>query len=69
MEEKYYELEDLIDTLKIATKDCNDKYYKKQIEDIIDEIQQELDELEEEMEKEQEQFNKQQNREYWNSQF
>lgn len=69
MEDKYYELKEVIDDLDMAFNDCNDKYYARLIQDIIDEIQKEVDELEEQLEKENEKQNKQQNSDYWNSQF
>lgn len=48
-QEKYDELENIIDTLRVLLKDVNDSYYKKAIEELIDEAVKELDEVSDEL--------------------
>lgn len=69
MEDKYYELKDVIEDLETALSNCESKYYRGLIQEIINEMQKEVDEIEEELEKEEQKFKQNQESEYWQSQF
>jgi len=65
LQERYDELDNIINTIDMLIDEISDKYYKDSLNLIKYEAQSELDEIAEKLEEEQKKEERQQERDYW----
>ena len=65
LQDKYNDLDNLIQNLGLAASEVHDKYYERQIQELIDEVNGELDAVSRDLREQKENELKEQLHEYW----